>query len=205
MNKNKNMSMNMKVIAGILVVALGALGFLAYSNTSDKEDTMMKAQESMAKADEVAMTASGDVAMTNSGDAAPQFELASMTGDTVSLAGLKGEKVYVKFWASWCSICLAGMEELNALAENPEGFKVYTIVSPGQNGEQEKAAFIKWFGTLGYDNVEVLFDETGDVQKAYGVRAFPTSAYIGSDGVLVKSAPGHMSNEAIKAAFDGIN
>ena len=143
--------------------------------------------------------------MMNAGNSAPTFELMSLKGETVSLASLKGEKVYVKFWASWCSVCLAGMEELNTLAGESNGFKVYTIVSPGVNGEQDKASFIEWFSTLGYDNVEVLFDETGDVQKEYGIRAYPTSAYIGSDSVLVKVAPGHMSNEAIKTAFEGIN
>ena len=49
----------------------------------------------------------------NAGNAAPVFSLMSVKGKEVSLEALKGEKVYLKFWASWCSICLAGMEDLN--------------------------------------------------------------------------------------------
>ena len=46
---------------------------------------------------------------------------------------LAGEKVYVKYWASWCSICLAGLDELNTLAAQDNDFKVITIVSPDYN------------------------------------------------------------------------
>ena len=34
------------------------------------------------------------------GAQAPQFELTSITGDTVSLAGFKGKSVLLKFWSA---------------------------------------------------------------------------------------------------------
>src|SRR5690606_574517 len=80
-----------------------------------------------------AATGAGQV---NDGKAAPDFELVDLQGNTHSLSQYKGEKVYIKFWASWCSICLAGMNELNTLAgEDPE-FNVLTIVSPSSNAEK---------------------------------------------------------------------
>lgn len=142
--------------------------------------------------------------MGNKGDMASSFDLVSLRGEKVSLSSLKGEKVYVKFWASWCSICLAGLEDLDALAAEDKDFRLITIVAPGHNGEQDRSDFEAWFKGLGYKNIEVLLDTSGDVQKAYGVRAFPTAAYIGSDGILIKVVPGHMDNDAIKASFDEI-
>lgn len=142
--------------------------------------------------------------MKNEGKMAPAFELMSVSGETVSLESLKGEKVYVKFWASWCSICLAGLDEFDRLAAEAEGFKVISIVSPGYSGEQSKEKFIEWYNGLNYENLVVLLDEGGDIAKEYGVRGYPTSVYIGSDGVLVKSLPGHVSNDAIAETFKEI-
>ncbi len=67
-----------------------------------------------------------------------------------------------------------------------------------------KDEFMKWFEGLDYDNIEVLLDEDGSIAKAYGVRGYPTSSYIGSDGVLVKSLPGHTENSIIKETFENI-
>lgn len=142
--------------------------------------------------------------MKNEGKMAPAFELMSVSGETVSLESLKGEKVYVKFWASWCSICLAGLDEFDMLAAEAEGFRVISIVSPGYGGEQSKEKFIEWYNGLNYENLIVLLDEGGDIAKEYGVRGYPTSVYIGSDGVLVKSLPGHVSNDAIVETFKEI-
>ncbi len=122
----------------------------------------------------------------------------------LDLTAFKGEKVYVKFWASWCSICLAGMDELDQLAGQDNDFKVITIVAPGINGEQEKADFIQWFKGLEYKNIQVLFDETGELTKAYGIRAYPTSVFIDEAGNLIRTQPGHVSNERIKEIFEGI-
>jgi thiol-disulfide isomerase/thioredoxin len=170
----------------------------------DMKDEEMKDEEM--KDDQMKDDNMEDTAMmTNEGPDAPVFALTSLKGEQVALEALKGDKVYVKFWASWCSVCLAGMEELDMLAAEATDFKVYTIVAPGHNGEQDKEDFITWFKELGYENIEVLFDETGEIQKAYGLRAVPSSAYIGSDGVLVKFAPGHMSNDVIYSFFENIN
>lgn len=139
----------------------------------------------------------------NDGPMAPEFSLMSLNNEKVSLSNLKGQKVYVKFWASWCSICLAGLDELDELSTR-EDFQVYTIVAPGERGEKDKADFVEWFNGLGYEHIEVLFDEDGEIQKEFGIRGFPTSSYIGSDGVLVKTIPGHVNNEQIIETFEMI-
>lgn len=145
----------------------------------------------------------------NKGSAAPPFALKDLNGNEVSLAGLAGKKVYVKYWASWCPICLAGMDELNTLAGQSNDFQVITIVSPNFNGEQSTADFTKWFKGLQADqtgaNITVLLDEDGKWARQFGIRGYPTSLYIGSDGILVKSAPGHNTNEVIAETFKTIS
>src|SRR5262245_12849030 len=64
------------------------------------------------------------------------FELQDLDGKTVALSDFAGKKVYVKFWATWCSICLGGLGEVEALnADQKDGIEVLTIVSPGYLGE----------------------------------------------------------------------
>lgn len=138
----------------------------------------------------------------NNAEPAPQFELVDLDGKSHNLADYKGQKVYIKFWASWCSICLSGMSELNALAGEENDFVVLSIVSPSSNAEKNSDSFKKWFERIDdAENIQVLLDEKGPVFEDYGVLAYPTSVYIGSDGALVKSTPGHSSNEQIRETF----
>ncbi|WIV19173.1 TlpA disulfide reductase family protein [Paenibacillus polygoni] len=136
---------------------------------------------------------------------APHFTLTDTDGKTHSLSDYAGKKVYVKFWASWCSICLAGLEEVDALAKSDEDFVVLTIVSPGYKNEKETEAFKKWFsGVEEAANTTVLLDEGGKVADEFGVRGYPTSAYIDSEGKLIQTLPGHAGNEQITEKFASI-
>lgn len=199
------MKRNVIIIIGLIVLVVSVSFYLAYNQKPETmgEDTMMTEPDEMA-ADEMAEDEMAEEAMMNDGRMAEDFELVNLSGETVTLEELKGERVYVKFWASWCSICLAGMDELNTLSAEASDYKVITIVSPGYNGEMEKDDFITWYEGLDYDNVEVLLDENGTIAKSYGVRAYPTSAYIGSDGVLVKILPGHTDNAMINETLENI-
>lgn len=142
--------------------------------------------------------------MMNKGEMAPEFSLLDLKGNTVGLSDVQGKKVYVKYWASWCSICLAGLEDLNNLAGQDNDFQVITIVTPDYKGEKSSQSFTKWFEQQPYDNITVLLDEKGVWAKEFGVRAYPSSFYIGSDGILTKSQPGHASNEQIMESLQEI-
>ena len=51
-------------------------------------------------------TSSAPTEQLNKGRPSPNFTLTSMKdGSTLTLADLKGKKVAIKFWASWCSVC----------------------------------------------------------------------------------------------------
>ena len=214
--------MNKKIILSMGLVAVIVVGIIIYGSlnvadptadeaamSKEKTTDMMSEEiedESMAAGENATtemMNATTEM-MKNEGKAAPAFDLMDVSGNSVSLESLKGERVYIKFWASWCSICLAGMEELDELSANMEGIKVITIVSPDFNGEQSSDDFIKWYSGLDYENIVVLLDQDGEIAKEYGVRAYPTSAYIGSDGILVKQLPGHVANDKVIENFKPI-
>ena len=119
---------------------------------------------------------------------------------------IKGKKVYLKFWASWCSICLASLPDTDELAkEAGDDFVILTVVSPGQKGEQAEGDFQKWYQGLDYKNLPVLLDPSGKLLASYGVRSYPTQALSYKEGKLVKIQPGFMDKETILKTLKSID
>ncbi|MFM1581063.1 redoxin family protein [Helcococcus bovis] len=158
---------------------------------SDKKDDM--------KSDKVKDDMNGK--MMNQGEMATDFNLPDIDGKMYKLSDQKGKKVYVKFWASWCPICLAGLSELDEMSKNTKDYEIVTVVSPGHIGEKNKDDFIKWFKSLNYKNIKVLLDESGKFIEDYGIRSTPTNVIVGSDGVLIKVVPGQLNKESLNKVF----
>ena len=110
--------MNKNLILAIGLVAVGVIGISIYgsmkvidpmteeaSMTKEMTTEMMSEEmtdESMAAGEGVATTemmTESSAMMKNEGDAAPAFDLMDVSGNSVSLESLKGERVYIKFWA----------------------------------------------------------------------------------------------------------
>ena len=118
---------------------------------------------------------------------------------TLDQVTTKGKPVYVKTWASWCPICLAGLAEINELsADQSKNFDVITIVSPGAKGEKETQDFIEWYKGLDYKNIIVLLDEKGETLKRAKVRGYPSSVLLDADLNIQKTVPGHLGTAQIK-------
>ena len=140
------------------------------------------------------------------GKDASDFELKDMKGNTVKLSDYRGKKVYLKFWASWCSICLSTLGDTNDLAKEQEGkdYVVLSVVSPTFNGEKSADDFKKWYKSLDYKDFPVLMDTKGELLKEYGIRSYPSALFVGSDGSLAKTHIGYMSKEDIEKTLKEI-
>ena len=119
----------------------------------------------------------------------------------VSLDKYKGKKVYIKVWASWCPICLSGLNEINSLsADKNKNFTVITIVSPGLKGEKPTDKFIQWYKGLNYKNITVLLDEKGTVIKRAKILGYPSNIILDSNLNIISTSQGHMNAGQIKGA-----
>ena len=138
-------------------------------------------------------------AQTNLAD----VQLKDLNNQPVTLSQYKGKPVYVKIWASWCPICLAGLAEIDDLsAEKDRNFEVITIVSPDHKGEKDTADFIEWYKGLEYKNITVLLDEKGEIIDKARVRGYPFNLFLDSDLNLKKTIPGHLGSEQISKFID---
>lgn len=126
------------------------------------------------------------------------YTFKTLDGKDVSLADYKGKKIYLKFWASWCPICLAGLADINQLADTPpKDAVVLTVVAPGVNREKNLDDFKEWFSGLEYKTLPVLVDNNGQFLKKLGIVGYPSSAFIDANGKVVRVQPGHVTNEDI--------
>ncbi|MFV0551167.1 MAG: redoxin family protein [Anaerorhabdus sp.] len=202
------MKKGIKLITSVLGLSLLLVACTAAPKTGKMEknqekDMMETTEPAMDEKKDDTMMDKEKIDMTNS-EMSSVFEYTDFDGNMVSSKDFEGKKVYIKYWASWCPICLGGLGDIDKLSTMDNDFVVLTVVTPGYKGEKTATEFKEWFNGLEYKNIKVLFDQDGKIAKELGVKGFPTSAYISSDGSLVKVSPGHFDNDAIIETFTSI-
>ncbi|MEN2766342.1 TlpA family protein disulfide reductase [Ornithinibacillus xuwenensis] len=118
----------------------------------------------------------------NKGDAAPDFELEMINGKKVKLSELKGKKVLVNFWATWCPPCKEEMPELQQFYED-HGDEITIIAINATGSERNENAVRKFINKYDY-TFPVAFDKSMDVTDEYMAVTIPTSYFIGTDGII---------------------
>lgn len=110
-----------------------------------------------------------------------------------------GKPTLVKFWASWCPLCLGTLAETQDWRNAPEfaDVNVITVASPNHLNEKNSKDFIEWYSVLqsDYPNLPVLIDETGDLIQRLGVQVYPSWAIVDKKGQLVRLVRGNLTAE----------
>jgi peptide methionine sulfoxide reductase msrA/msrB len=132
------------------------------------------------------------------------IQLMDIEGKPFSLSDYNGKNVYIRFWASWCPICLSGSADFEKLSAEENDFEVVSIVSPGYGRELNREDFIQWFAKQESNNFRVLLDEGGTIARRFGVRAYPTSFFVMKNGTI-QVFPGSIPNEMVRQVFDADN
>ena len=81
---------------------------------------------------------------------------------------------WVKFWASWCPLCLSELAETQAWRQDARlaGVNIVTVASPGFLSEKPRTDFEAWYGGLDYPQLPVLLDEGGGLARELGIPHF---------------------------------
>ncbi|MBR9976919.1 MAG: TlpA family protein disulfide reductase [Bacteroidetes bacterium] len=124
---------------------------------------------------------------TNS-TSAPDFELTSVDGGSITLADYEGKVLMLNFWATWCGPC---KKEIPDFIEIQDAFRDRGLEILGVSLDDPKhvaavADFVRDHGI----NYDVVYGN-GDIAQAYGgVRSIPTTFLINRSGEIVSSEVG---------------
>lgn len=122
------------------------------------------------------------------------FVLEDLNGNKVTLSELKGKKVFLNFWATWCPPCKAEMPDIEKLYQET---KDSDLVILAVNAGDDKST-VQDFITKNNYNFSVLLDTAGEVSRLYQVTGIPTSYFIDTEGYLDDGISGAISLGAMK-------
>ena len=113
---------------------------------------------------------------------APDFQLQSLDGETISLSDLRGRPVMLNFWASWCGPCRAEMPLIQEIFESEEWSDKGLVILAVNIGES--AATAEEFMVDNNLSFPVLLDTSQEIAREYNIRNIPTTLFIDRDGTV---------------------
>ncbi len=124
----------------------------------------------------------------NVGEEAPRYAAPALNGDSVSLAGLRGNVVLLNVWATWCIPCRKELPELQKLHEQyaARGLRVVGVSVDDGGADRAVDQFVREFG-LTYT---ILRDPAENVSHAFAIPGVPASFLIDRNGKIVWRHPG---------------
>ena len=139
------------------------------------------------------------------GSPAPNFSLLDAGGSMVDLENMKGNVVYLNFWASWCRPCIKKMQSLKTIQPSLENEGVkFVNISLDKNKEN-------WADALNRHNLNNsgihLFannDINAGVASDYGVKILPQYYIVNKDGVFA-TKPKEKDMLSIQRRLDQLN
>jgi thiol-disulfide isomerase/thioredoxin len=190
----------MKQVALLVVVTLALAACGAGAGESGAPATGGARPPRTIAADSRLLDTSGTTLMPEVGETAPDFEYTLSDGATRKLSDLRGKKVLVNFWATWCEPCRSEMPDLQQAAETyGSGVAILGV------NKLEPAAVIPPF----VDEVPVGFplivNTKGDISSRYAAKNIPTSFFIDTDGRVGFRKIGVMTYEFITRHLDQLN
>lgn len=139
---------------------------------------------------------SGQSAIPAQGEAAPDFEYTLPDGSAHRLSELRGKKVLLNFWATWCAPCRAEMPDLQqALA------KYSDVVVLGVNKAQDVEQLGPFASELNV-SFPLIANPDGDIAARYAAQLLPTSYFINRDGTVALRKTGVMDYTFITNHLD---
>jgi peroxiredoxin len=126
---------------------------------------------------------------------APDFSTTSLDGKQIRLADLRGKRVVLDFWATWCPPCVKEIPHFVRLVNDPDA-KDLVVVGISNEEKDRLAKFVKDKGI----NYSIASVEDKDLPSPYkDVRSIPTTFFVDRNGVIQTVFQGYHDYEALKA------
>ncbi len=130
------------------------------------------------------------------GKPAPAFDLQTLDGAPISLQSLKGKKVVLNFWSTWCIPC---KQEHALLQQGPADYPDVTFLGVVYQDDENKARhYLRREGAT----YQHLVDPGGIVAVRYGVAGVPETYFIDEQGTLVYKQVGPLNRMTMPALIN---
>jgi cytochrome c biogenesis protein CcmG, thiol:disulfide interchange protein DsbE len=116
------------------------------------------------------------------GDPAPDFSLVDRQGKTWTLSELKGQVVFINFWATWCPPCLKELPSMEKLytALPKDKFKMVAILN------KDKVTLADFVANQKGITIPILDDSKNIAGSSYFLTGLPETFIIDKQGTLVE-------------------
>jgi peroxiredoxin len=138
------------------------------------------------------------------GNKAPDFQLKTLDGADVKLSDLRGKKVILNFWATWCPPCKAEIPHMQNFYVSSDKTKV-EILAINLTTSEKNPENVKEFVKERNVTFPVLLDQDGDVGVQYQAITIPTSYLIDSQGIVRKKIVGPMDKDMLNHLIENVD
>lgn len=179
-----------KILIAITIVSVTLVGVSIYTlkNYNNKPKTTV---ENTANGKTTTTKINPNIIKTKAID----FKLKDLSGKELSLSDLKGKKVFLSFWATWCPPCKAEMPEIQKLYEETKDSNLVIVaVEIG-----EPLSTVNSFIDENKYSFKVLLDSDQSVASKYNVASIPTSYFIDVDGNIISKSIGGLNINQMRA------
>jgi thiol-disulfide isomerase/thioredoxin len=130
------------------------------------------------------------------GEIAPNFTLPTLNGSEVRLSDLRGQAIWINFWASWCEPCRIEMPLLVAAFDSyrDDGLVILGLNITEQDTLDAVNSFVDEFDV----SYPIVLDEQGHISTdSYNLIGLPMSVFIDRAGVIKRVVVGAVSEAEI--------
>jgi thiol-disulfide isomerase/thioredoxin len=113
-------------------------------------------------------------------------------GRTYDLARLKGQVVYVDFWASWCGPCRVSFPIIDEIYQELAGRGFLVLAINVDEYPEDAMEFLEALPV----SYPVVRDAEGETPAAFGIIGMPTGFLIDQQGTVVKIHQGFRKSDA---------
>ena len=135
----------------------------------------------------VALHATGKIRAPDLPTIAPDVELRTIQGERLQLSSLRGRKVVLNFWATWCTPCRLEMPAIRRFHDLYPEIEVISITADGSIRQLMQAVEeLEMTWTVSVPNSDAL--------RAYGITSYPTTVVIDEAGRITAAHAGLLTD-----------